>query len=104
MSGVMIGSELGMATTGPIRRSVVIIDPAGLHIRPAVAFAKNAAKCRSAITVWNGEKRADGKSAQDLILLFAMSGTELTVEIDGEDAHTAIEPLLAILATPGYED
>ena len=104
MSVVMTGSELGMATTGPIRRTVVIVDPAGLHIRPAVAFAKNAGKCRSAITVWNGEKRADGKSAQDLILLFAMPGTEVVVEIDGDDAHTAIDPLLAILATPGYED
>lgn len=93
-----------MATTGPIRRTVVIVDPAGLHMRPAVAFAKNAGKCRSTISVWNGEKQANGKSAQDLILLIATQGTELTVEIDGDDAHAAIDPLLAILATPGYED
>ena len=104
MSGVMTGSKLGMATTGPIRRSVVIIDPLGLHIRPARAFATEAGKCRSKITVWNGKQRADGKSMMDLVMLIAEKGSEIVVEVDGEDAHEAIETLVAILSMPGYED
>ena len=93
-----------MATTGPIRRTVMIVDPMGLHVRPAAAFANLAKTSRSKITVWNAEKRADGKSAMDLIMLIAEKGTEVVVEIDGDDAVVAIDPLLAILATPGYED
>ena len=54
--------------------------------------------------VWNGETRADGKSPTDLILLVALPGTELTLEVDGADARDAIEVLAHILAAVGGED
>jgi phosphotransferase system HPr (HPr) family protein len=94
----------GTAMTAPgtaVRRSVVVANPMGLHMRPASAFAQTAQRYAAAVTVWNGQTRADGKSMLELILLVAMPGAELVVEADGEDASAAVERLAEILADPG---
>lgn len=90
-----------MGTNGPIRRRVTVANPLGLHMRPATAFAQTARTFRAAVTVWNGDRRADGKSSLDLILLVALPGAELVLEVDGDDAPDAAEPLAALLADPG---
>jgi phosphotransferase system HPr (HPr) family protein len=70
-------------------------------MRPATAFAQLARSYQSTVPVWNGPSRADGKSSLDLILLVALPGAELVVEVDGEDAAAAIGPLIDALAAPG---
>lgn len=95
-------------TTGtlnePIRRTVVIVNPNGLHMRPAATFATLAGGTTCDVVVWHGEKRANGKSLWDLIGLCAMPGTELIVEADGPDAEAAMAQLIEILASPGDPD
>ncbi len=88
----------------PVRRTVVIVNPNGLHMRPATTFAQLAAGVACDITVWLGEKRANGKSLWDLIGLCALRGTELTIEADGPDAETTIGQFVEILASPGDPD
>lgn len=90
-----------MAGNGPIRRSITIINPLGLHYRPAQVFSETAKKFRCNVTVWNGNKKADGRSLVELILLVALPGSELILEVDGTDASTAIEDLTGVLASPG---
>jgi phosphocarrier protein HPr len=81
-----------------IRRTVIVANPPdGLHLRPATAFAKLARAFRCAVTVRNGEKAADGRSPTELIMLIALPGTRLEVELTGDDADAAVEPLVAIL-------
>lgn len=88
----------------PVRRTVMIINPNGLHMRPASSFAQLAASVASDVIVWHGDKRANGKSLWDLIGLCALRGTELTVEADGPDAEAVIVRLVEILASPGDPD
>lgn len=90
-----------MSLEGPVRRTVVIANPNGLHMRPATVFAQIAQKFEADVTVFNGSKKADGKSSLDLILLTAMPGVELLIEAHGDDASEAIEQLSQILADPG---
>ncbi len=94
-----------MGTNGPIRRTVMVANPLGLHMRPATQFAQLARGYRSTVRVWNtsaaSNPPADGKSALDLIMLVAMPGAELILEVDGEDADDAIGPLYDMLADPG---
>jgi phosphocarrier protein HPr len=90
-----------MGTNGPIRRTVTVANPLGLHMRPATAFAQTARRFRSSVAVYNGEKKADGKSSLDLILLVALPGVELVLEVDGDDAVDAVGPLADLLADPG---
>ena len=88
-----------MSDNGPIRKCVTIIDPYGLHPRPATAFAQLASQYECRVTVWYGEKPANGKNAWDLIMLVALPGSELIVELEGPDAAEALEPLAALLAS-----
>ncbi len=93
-----------MTTKPPLRRSVVVNNPNGLHMRPATRFAQQARVIPQRVTVFHGEKRADGKSSLDLLMLIAMPGAELWVEVDGDettDAAEAIRALCDILAAPG---
>lgn len=87
-------------------REIVVVgnEPLGLHLRPASAFAKLAQAFQCRITVSAGTKKADGRSPSELLMLFAAPGTELTLEIHGENAATALEPLKAILTADGEPD
>jgi phosphocarrier protein HPr len=85
----------------PIRRTVTVANPHGLHMRPATAFASRAKQFACRVTVWNGSNKADGKSSLDLILLVALPGAELTLEVDGPDADHAAEALADLLGSPG---
>ena len=90
-----------MSANGAIRKAVVITNPNGLHLRFATTFVKAARQVRSVVAVWNGDRRADGRSVFDLVGLMAMPGAEVVLEVEGEDADQAAEQLLEILASPG---
>lgn len=89
----------------PLRRTVVVANPMGLHMRPATAFARAAQSSGYRVTVYNGSKQADGSRALDLIMLVALPGAELVLEVDGTDdqAVAAAEQLASILAAE-YEN
>ena len=90
-----------MSANGPLRRTVRVANPNGLHMRPATLFAQAARGYRSVVTVFNGEKKADGKSSLDLLLLIAEPGVELVLEVEGDDEAEAIDPLAELLGSPG---
>jgi len=69
----------------------------GLHLRAAGEFVKIAAQFASEITVYNGDRHANGKSILGLASLAAARGSEIKIEIDGpdeSDARTALEQLI----------
>ena len=92
------------SAAGPLRRTVRVMNPLGLHMRAADRFCRTAKQYACAVTVWNGDLRADGKSLGDLILLVALPGAELVLEVEGADAPDALDLLTDILAAPGGED
>ena len=91
-------------SSGPLRRRVRITNPLGLHYRAADRFHRAAKQYNCAVTVWNGDLRADGKSVTDLILLLVFPDTEVVLEVEGPDAARAIDPLTEILGAPSGED
>jgi phosphotransferase system HPr (HPr) family protein len=92
-----------MSANGALRKSVTVANPNGLHMRPATLFAQAARTYHSLVTVWNGDRKADGKSSLDLILLVALPGAELVLEVDGDDSAEAIGPLADLLGSPGED-
>jgi phosphocarrier protein HPr len=88
----------------PLERKVIITNPIGFHLRPIAAFAKLAGTFQSTITVRKDDRRVNGKSPLELMLLAAEQGTELIVEAQGDDAEPAVEALAALLAQPAVED
>ena len=99
-----LASSRPAGSNGPIRRTIVVVNPRGLHLRIADRFARAAKNYAAAVRVLNGDSHADGKSPTDLIMLLAFQGTELVLEVDGPDAANAVVSLSDILADPGGED
>jgi phosphocarrier protein HPr len=90
-------------SNGPLRRTIVVRNPQGLHMRPAMAFAKLAARFRSAVTVRKKDRAVNGKSGLSIMTLAVLPGTELVLEVDGEDAAAALPILAAALEAPSAE-
>lgn len=70
-----------------------IIDPIGIHARPAALVATTAAKFESTVTfkLVGTEKSANAKSVINLMSLGAKKDAQLEIVVDGPDADKAIE-------------
>jgi phosphocarrier protein len=82
----------------------VVHNPQGLHMRPAMAFARLATRYRSAVTIRKQDRAVNGKSGLSIMTLAALPGTELVVEVDGDDAAAALPLLVAALEAPSADD
>lgn len=78
------------------KATVTIINKAGLHARAATKLSKLAASFASEIKIGH-EKMVDGKSILSLMMLAAVKGTELTVEVDGRDEDKALAAILELI-------
>lgn len=76
-----------------------VMNPMGLHARPASIFVKIACKYESNITVCKDEERVNGKSMMGILTLAAEQGAELELEVDGLDAVKAMAELEEFLLT-----
>lgn len=77
-----------------ISRTIEILNPEGMHARPADLFAKCAGRFDSTVTVVKSDgERIDGKSILSLLTLAAVQGTQLQIEASGDDAAKAVEAL-----------
>ena len=84
----------------PLERKVTITNPAGFHMRPHLAFAQLAQQFQSTITLIKDDRRVNGKSTFELLLMAVPQGTELTIQAHGGDAKEALDALAELLATP----
>jgi len=88
----------------PLQRLVTVTNPVGFHLRPIAAFAKLAATFQCTVTVARDDRRVNGKSPMELMMLAAEQGTPLTIEVNGPDAAAALDALAELLAAPGTDD
>ena len=93
----MPSSQPGEATRVPVREAE-IVNPLGLHMRPAAKFVETASRFRASVTVHKGDQHVNGKSITDMMLLEALPGTILRLESDGEDAEPCLEALAEVVA------
>ncbi|MEM9049424.1 MAG: HPr family phosphocarrier protein [Pseudomonadota bacterium] len=91
----------GSARRGWVTDTAVILDPTGLHARPAVRLARLAKRFAAEIEVraqadpgW-----VDAKSPSAVMKLRAGHRTVLDIRAQGEDARPAVAALRALVAT-----
>jgi phosphotransferase system HPr (HPr) family protein len=83
----------------PLRRTITISNPQGLHMRPITRFVELASRFQSNVNVYKEEgKPINGKSPLALLGLAAERGTPLTVEVEGPDEQAALDALAEFLA------
>ena len=78
-------------------RRVVVIDPAGLHARPAARFVQVASRFTSAVSIRVGDRTADAKSLIAVLGLTIRPATEIVLATYGPDADAALDALVAEL-------
>ena len=75
----------------------IIVDPLGLHLRPAAKLVVLAKSFRSDIRIIAKGTTADGKSLLDLVALAIEYGTTLDIVAQGSDAEAAVGALSKLL-------
>ena len=81
-----------------IEREALIVNPLGVHARPAAEFVKTAGRFKSAIEVRRGDVTVNGKSIMGVMMLAAEFGATLVIAANGDDAEAALEALCALVA------
>ena len=73
---------------------LTVIDPSGLHARPAARFVQAASRFTSRIAIRHDGREADAKSLIALLGLTIRPLAEITLTADGSDAAEALAALL----------
>ena len=76
---------------------LTVIDPSGLHARPAARFVQAASRFTSRIAIRHDGREADAKSLIALLGLTIRPSSEITITADGPDADEALAALAAEL-------
>ena len=76
---------------------LLVLDPSGLHARPAARFVKAASRFSSRILIRGDGREADAKSLIAVLGLTIRPGTEIVLVTDGSDADAALDALTAEL-------
>ena len=74
-----------------------IVDPVGIHARPAGLLVKEAAKNACNVTVAVNGASVDAKRIMGVMKLAAKQGMELTLTFDGADEEAAAASMAEFL-------
>ena len=78
--------------------TLTVIDPSGLHARPAARFVQAASRFSSAIVIRHDGREADAKSLIALLGMTIRPSSEIVLAADGPDADDALAALATELA------
>ncbi|MEY3173765.1 MAG: Phosphocarrier protein HPr [Planctomycetota bacterium] len=88
-----------MTENASIQRKVRVTPENGLHLAPISQLVRTAVAFSSSISLSHEGKRADVKSAFDLMLLGVPHGAELDLEVSGPDAPDAAAAIAGLFET-----
>ena len=80
-----------------LSQAIKIMNPTGLHLRPAGNLCKEAMKYKSKITVEYRGNTANAKSVLSVLGACIKSGDEITLICEGEDEREALQSLIAYI-------
>ena len=84
-------------------REVLIVNPLGLHARPAAQIVRTATDFAADIRLEKDGMEVNGKSIMGVMMLAAEHGSEVHIRCVGADAADAVEALAALVAS-GFEE
>lgn len=80
-----------------VRANVTISNKLGLHARASAKFTKLAGTFRSDVSMSRGERSVNAKSIMGVMMLAAGLGSEVQIEVSGDDEQSAMFALLALI-------
>ncbi len=82
-----------------VSQKLKIMNPTGLHLRPAGNLCREAMKYKSRITFDYSGNTANAKSVLSVLGACIKSGDEITLICEGEDEEQALEALVEFIHT-----
>lgn len=76
-----------------LSKTLTVVNPSGLHLRPAGVLSQTAMKFKCDVLIECGEKRIIAKSVLNVMAAGIKSGTQITLICDGEDEAAAMETI-----------
>lgn len=77
-----------------ISKKLTVVNPSGLHLRPAGVLSQTAMKFKCDITIESAEKQIAAKSVLSVMAAGVKCGTEITLICDGADEEEAMKTLV----------
>lgn len=81
-----------------ISLTVDIINKLGLHARAAAKLVETVAPFKSSIRIGRGERLVEARSIMALLMLGAGQGSQLSLQVSGDDAEAAVAAIQSLLA------
>ncbi len=75
-----------------------VVNPLGMHARPASALVLAAGAFQCSVTVAKGAIEVNAKSIMGVLMLAAEQGSELTFRAQGEGAQDAVKTLVGLVS------
>src|SRR6185369_13371372 len=72
---------------------ITVNNETGLHARPAKTLVNLVKQFKSDVAIWHGEKKANAKSLISVLTLGASKGSQLKIEVNGEDEDLALNQI-----------
>ena len=80
-----------------ITQPITIINKLGLHARAASKLVNLCSHYTSSVELDNNGNRVNAKSIMGVMMLAASKGTEMTLEVDGEDEITCRDAIVSLI-------
>jgi phosphocarrier protein HPr len=80
-----------------IQSSIQISNKLGLHARASAKLTKLAGSFKSEIHLSRNGRRVNAKSIMGVMMLAAGLGTEVLIEVEGDDEQAAMDALRALI-------
>ena len=77
--------------------NVTVVDPVGLHARPATIAVNAASKFKSEVNVAYGGREVNMKSIMGVMSLGIPTQSEITISCNGDDEDAAIAAIEEVL-------
>lgn len=79
------------------KKTFTVIDPTGIHARPATVLVQAASKFNSEISLGYDGKSVNLKSIMGVMSLGIGQGAEITISAEGKDEQEALDSLQEVL-------
>lgn len=80
-----------------LEEDITVINKLGLHLRAATKLVQLASEFDADIRITCNDQTADAKSIMDVLMLAAIIGSELTINVSGDSREDEEEAMNAIL-------
>lgn len=80
-----------------VSANVKVINPQGMHMRPAQVFVSAMARYKSDVTILFNGKTINAKSIMNLMAACIKQGSEIEIRCDGEQEAEALKAAVALV-------